>query len=316
MRTAKPILGFAAAMALYAGLAAGPATGAGTGGVSGHSSICDPMAAGAALLAGSNVGIVGRGGEIREPDLGQAHEDLPISAKGRAGANFAAAVPVYVHVITAGAIGNLTDAQIAAQITVLNRTYAGAEGGASTGFSFQLAGVTRTNNAAWFNAGPSGTDEQSMKTALHAGGANALNLYSTTAAAYLGWSSMPDTLSQPGQATLDGIVVDWESWPGTSTTYAGRFDQGETATHETGHWLNLDHTFYGGCTGQGDFVDDTPPESTPTTGCPAGKDTCSAPGLDPIHNYMDYSYDSCYTQFTPGQTQRMQDAWLLYRAGG
>ena len=55
--------------------------------------------------------------------------------------------------------------------------------------------------------------------------------------------------------------------------------------------------------------------SVPTGGCPQGKDSCpDQPGLDPIHNYMDYSYDTCYTEFTPGQVARAQDAWLLYRA--
>ena len=127
---------------------------------------------------------------------------------------------------------------------------------------------------------------------------------------------MPSILTKPSQAYLDGIVVDWESMRGTSDTYAGRFDQGETAAHEAGHWLNLEHTFYNGCTTRGDFVADTPPEKTPTSGCPEGKDTCKAPGLDPIHNYMDYSFDSCYTEFTPGQAQRMKDAWLFYRASG
>jgi len=254
-----------------------------------------------------------RGGP-REPALGQVAQDLPAAAKGKAKPGFRATVPVYFHVVTDGAIGALTAAQIQTQIDVLNNTYAGGEGGANTGFRFKLAGVTRTDNAAWFYANPGGTDEHSMKLALHTGGAGDLNLYSTTAGDYLGWAYLPDIVTKPGQAYLDGAVIDWESFLGTSTTYAGRYDQGETATHEVGHWLNLEHTFFGGCNAKGDFVDDTPKEKTATSGCPAGKDTCTAPGLDPIHNYMDYSYDSCYTQFTPGQSQRMADAWLFYRA--
>ena len=95
----------------------------------------------------------------------------------------------------------------------------------------------------------------------------------------------------------------------------GPYDLGKTLTHETGHWINLAHTFEGGCGSKGDFVADTPAQKIPTGGCPEGKDTCKGdPGLDPIHNYMDYSFDSCYSEFTPGQVQRMRDAWLFYRA--
>ena len=290
--------------ALVAALLAAPTAAAGTL-TPPLGSFCQPVA---------DTAFVGRGGDVREPDLGTVAADLPASAKGRAGKNFKATIPVYVHVITDGATGSLTNTQIADQITVLNRTFAGGEGGANTGFSFRLAGVTRTDNAEWFYAGPGGNPEHSMKRALHQGGDNALNFYSTTAGEFLGWAYLPDIVTKPGQQYLDGVVIDWESIPGTSTTYAGRYDQGETATHEVGHWLDLEHTFYGGCNAKGDFVSDTPPERTATSGCPAGKDTCPQAGLDPIHNYMDYSYDSCYTEFTAGQTQRMRDAWLLYRA--
>ena len=276
------------------------------------SPFCDPGPA--EQVPGPGADVLGRGVDGREPDLGGVHQDLPATAKGKAGKKFSTTVPVYFHVVTDGAVGAVTDDDVATQIAVLNKTYGGREGGATTGFSFALAGLTRTDNSVWFYANPGGTAEHSMKKALHAGGTNARNLYSTTAGDYLGWAHLPDILTKPGQAYLDGVVFDWASMLGTSDAYAGRYDQGETATHETGHWLNLEHTFFGGCSTKGDFVDDTPAQMTPTSGCPEGKDTCPAPGLDPIHNYMDYSYDICYTQFTTGQAQRMRDAWLYYRA--
>ncbi len=304
MKRVKLVSMLALGAALYAAATVGSASAAGAPDArNAQAWDCNPLAP----------SMVGRGEFVREPDLAEVHQDLPASAKGRAGRNFAVTVPVYFHVVTDGEIGNLTKAQIAAQMRVLNTTFAGGEGGANAGFTFELAGVTRTDNAKWFYAGPGGA-ERDMKRTLRQGGTNALNLYSTTAGAYLGWAYLPSILTSPSQAYLDGIVIDWESMPGTSDRYAGRFDQGETATHEAGHWLNLEHTFYGGCTEKGDFVDDTPAEKIPTSGCPEGKDTCPAPGLDPIHNYMDYSFDTCYTEFTAGQAQRMQDSYLFYRA--
>ena len=151
-----------------------------------------------------------------------------------------------------------------------------------------------------------------MKQALHRGGWGTFNIYATTAGPYLGWAYLPGL--PESQHYLDGLVVDWESMPGASNRYAGRDDLAHTATHEAGRWFDLLHPFQGGCNRWGDYVDDTPPQRIPTTGCPIGQDTRPEPGVDPIHNYMDYSYDSCYTEFTAGQVQRMRDAWLLWRA--
>src|SRR5215208_8101734 len=75
----------------------------------GAASFCDPLSAADARVFGGSVtggnALVGRGGEIREPDLSQTHADMPASAKGKAGRNFKATIPVYFHVVTDGAIG-------------------------------------------------------------------------------------------------------------------------------------------------------------------------------------------------------------------
>jgi hypothetical protein len=249
----------------------------------------------------------------REPGLGSATEIGP--QKGRGG-GFFEEVPTWFHIVhDANGSGNVTNKAVWHQLYILNGTFAGFErhGGPNAGFHFAMAGITRTANTTWYNAGPGTSAERAMKQELHEGGDNTLNVYLTSGGGYLGWSYFPDITGTP-DAILDGIVIDWRSMWQVSTAYQGQYDLGKTLPHEAGHWLNLYHTFEGGCNPPGDMIDDTPAQASPTSGCPIGRDSCpSAPGLDPIHNYMDYSYDECYYEFTPQQILRMQDAWIKWR---
>ncbi len=210
-----------------------------------------------------------------------------------------AVVPVYVHVMASkkGA-GNASPKRIRRQMTVLDRTFAGS------GFSFDLKDVDRFRNDRWHR------DKKSVKyrTATRRGGANALNIW-LVHFDYLGIATFP--WDYPDKGAIDGLRVEVGSLPGGQIE---NYNLGKTATHEAGHWFGLYHTFQGGCTTKNDRVEDTPAQLDATSGCPEGADTCPLPGLDPIHNYMDYSYDACYENFSDGQMRRMRRQFEAWRS--
>ena len=209
---------------------------------------------------------------------------------------------------------------IADQMQVLNDSYSGATAAdaADTPFRFALADITWTVNPDWYTVVP-GKNERDMKKALYTGDARTLNVYAANiGGGLLGWSYFPKGYNH-GRDFIDGVVMLDESMPGGVDPDTGKpwkYGLGDTLTHEVGHWLMLEHTFNHGCSASGDYVADTPREAQPQFDCPEGADTCSAPGLDPIHNFMDYTQDSCMDMFTQGQADRMSDAWQQFRDGG
>ena len=203
---------------------------------------------------------------------------------------------------------------INAQVQVLNDSYSGrtAPDAADSPFRFRLDKITWTVNPAWYTVEP-GKNERDMKKALYEGDSRTLNVYSANiGGGLLGWAYFPKGYNN-GRDYIDGVVMLDESMPGGT---AGKYALGDTLTHEVGHWMMLDHTFNKGCSAAGDYVADTPREAQAQFDCPEGADTCTAPGLDPIHNFMDYTQDSCMDMFTPGQVERMNDAWFGFRASG
>ena len=221
-------------------------------------------------------------------------------------------IPVYFHVIRRGtgiSNGDIPDSMITNQMAVLNNAFA------ATGWAFSLVATTRTTNTTWFNGCYSSTTEMQIKNALRQGSADDLNIYSCNpSSGILGYATFPSGYSS--NPKRDGVVLLYSSLPGGS---AAPYNEGDTGTHEVGHWMGLYHTFQGGCarkTTGGDQVADTPAEKSPAYGCPQGRDSCrNLAGLDPIENFMDYTDDSCMFRFSTGQDTRMDAQFTAYREG-
>lgn len=215
-------------------------------------------------------------------------------------ANIASTVNVYFHVVkkdSTVAGGNIPDSWITAQMNVLNQAY--------SNFSFNLVSVDRTTNSQWFT----GKSESKMKSTLRKGTCADLNVYTIKPGrGLLGWATFPSNCA--GNMKMDGVVLHYQSLPGGNLA---PYNEGDTGTHEVGHWVGLYHTFQGGCTSPGDYVNDTPYEASPAYGCPTGRDTCSSAGLDPITNFMDYTDDPCMNNFTADQNSRATSLSTQYR---
>ena len=227
-------------------------------------------------------------------------------AQGLAASVKGGTISVYWHTITSSSgTGSLSSQAINGQINVLNKAYA------PFGWQFSLVTTDTTANNTWFN-GCYGSSEGAMKTALHKGTASALNIYSCNPSnGILGYATFPSGYAS--RPNLDGVVILYSSLPGGS---AAPYNEGDTATHEIGHWMGLYHTFQGGCNGSGDQVSDTPAEKSAAFGCPVNRDTCrNKAGVDPTENFMDYTDDACMFEFTGGQDARMDAQYSTYRLG-
>ncbi|KAL7961724.1 hypothetical protein V8C34DRAFT_301823 [Trichoderma compactum] len=192
-------------------------------------------------------------------------------------------ISVYVHIVASSqneTDGYLSDETIHSQLQVLSSDYQPAN------ISFALKAIDRTINETWAN----GTDLELMRYSVRNGSYNDLNLWFIPKFHTLGLCTVPTAGDDLDLAlSQDGCTIRSDTVPGGSLD---NYNLGKTLTHEVGHWLGLLHTFEGGCEGDGDFVDDTPAQASPSNGCPEGRDSCpDKPGLDPIHNFMDYSYE-------------------------
>ena len=190
------------------------------------------------------------------------------------------------------------------QMAVLNRAYK------KYGFRFKIVSFEKVKAKKFKVFNYSKKEGTKVFRNRNKGKKNALNLYTANLPKnLLGVATLPGPWS--GRKDSNWAVFLPDSLPGGS---AAPYNKGDTATHEIGHWLGLYHTFENGCKKPGDRVSDTPFEAKPQYRCKKRNSCKKRKGMDPIHNFMDYTPDACMNRLTKGQGKRMRVQFAAWRA--
>ena len=246
-------------------------------------------------------------------------------------------IPIIVHVLWKTNTHNISDAQIQSQIDVLNEDYRRANIdkintpnvwqtiAADSEIEFCLASTDQNGNPTTGIERIQTTHGKfGMNSDIHtssAGGADDwpnddyLNIWvCDIQSGLLGYASPPSNWIGDG----DGLVIGYQYF-GRIGNVQAPYHKGRTATHEIGHWLNLDHIWGGWGNCGNDQVNDTPKQEKENYSCPAfplNPNSCNTTNSsgDMFMNYMDYSNDACMNLFTNGQKTRMLAAINNYRS--
>jgi hypothetical protein len=126
--------------------------------------------------------------------------------------------------------------------------------------------------------------------------------------ASLGYAQFPG-----GDASTDAVVLAFFTIGSTNmpNPLQPQF-VGRTATHEIGHWLDLEHPWGSspGSCNLDDDVADTPAQLESVFDCPSfpAFDNCTSSGDGIMYsNFMQYTDDDCMNMFTLGQRDRMRN---------
>lgn len=253
-------------------------------------------------------------------------------------------IPVVVHIMHAdedtiiGTGINMPQYWIVDKISDLNAYFSNIHGSVNTNIEFCLAsvdpngnstnGVTRNAATEYTTIYYDTNGIEDIKTTYDWDVTKYMNVYVVDILYVFDGVSYPSAggaahLAAAHGSFADGIFVTEDAM---NPDYSSN-----TLTHEAGHYLNLRHTFAGGCANNdclidGDRVCDTRPDDIKGKACPFNPyNSCPMTDVnqndpnnpftiednDTPQNFMDYG--SCRDRFTEGQKVRMRDALLNIR---